>query len=385
MRRFLLSIGVLTTLYIAPAFGQILTVTSPQPAAPGSIVNVTLTNNTLNGISYVGQPLAMLTETGTLVQPLQFFGDIAFFILPGSTVNLGLVAPMTGAGSDGSFVLLFSSLIGAGRAVTRLDVGSADPQFPTLHAWPARTPFMFSTHELDFSTPTKAEWEFGNVGGGPHTFSSGDTLDMFTPGGTTPVASTSLAGLTVNAGLTVRVNVPVTGLTPGPYTITTFYADTAAGLPVFRSHGVQPLGTPNPIDLHLTTGHKVSLNDGAEAFLAFAGFTPNSPPLYFFVAAIQPGTLALPGATAPFIASDPIVLASLQDGVGGLLANNIGTPTPFISPPLPFNLGNYFEPSVGIVHPGPAFSGVSFRVAAVAFDSNAGDFGASQSETLTLE
>ena len=68
-----------------------------------------------------------------------------------------------------------------------------------------------------------------------------------------------------------------------------------------------------------------------------------------------------------------------------MLTNHFGAATQLILPPFPFYNGNSSVSAIRLNHPGPLFSGLSFRVAAVGFESVLGQWAASQSEYLTLE
>ncbi len=207
-----------------------------NPVQPGVPFSVNFTNTSSGWISLSAVPnLALLQPTGELIVP-EIVGcqPVGSALPPGATQTLSFATPASGPGSAGSFVLLFPYCDGA---VDRVDVGAADPAFPDIHTYPAGTPVNTLGHHVSFPPAQGLDWELANTGSADHTFSGG-TLDLFLPGGTTPVATLGLAGITVPAGGVTRIALPLNGLTPGPYTVRLEWVDPAAGV-TRASHGIE--------------------------------------------------------------------------------------------------------------------------------------------------
>ena len=375
MRTLILAMILASALTATSLRGQTLTVTSAQPALAGSLVTAVLNNGSGQVLTWIGNPLHLLTGTGELAQGVPFGSDLAFALSPGGTFNFSFMLPSTGPGSDGSFLLRFSGGLG-GSAIARLDVGTPDPLFPPLHAYPARYPSRFQGHGVDFAGPQADEWELANSSAFGFSYSVGDRIDIVVPGGSSPLASFDLSGMSIAARSTLRIPLPLTGLAPVTYTVRSFFSGSST------THGIQ--NDPR-IDLNLPAGRNMPIGGALPVQLHLSDFTAGLPQ-YALIVSFQPGFFIAPDGTAvPVDPSDPLVPVSVLTGLGGLIVNGVGTALPFIAPPLPFYTGNSVADGVSMNHPGPMFSGFTIRFCGIGFDPMTGAFGASQPEEVILQ
>ena len=234
-------------------------------------------------------------------------------------------------------------------------------------------------------------WELANTGSADHTFPGG-TLDLFTPGGTTPVATLGLAGITVPAGGVTRIALPLSGLTPGPYTVKVEWIDPGTGVTTRASHGIE--ASPSAyVDLHFPGGKLVPLNGSIPARITISGLCPpftsfGQPlgplPSYALALGILPGSTQIGSAVVPLV-MDPFVRASVLHGLHGFLQNYSGVTVPLTA--YCAHQVDAFPAASGIViqHPNLlAVSGLRLRAAVLALDSK-GTFAASQPEEITFQ
>jgi hypothetical protein len=363
-----------------------------NPVQPGVPFNVAFTNNTTTQIPFSASPLLhLLQPTGELITP-EIVGclPVGMAIPPNGTATLSFTAPAKGPGSAGSFVLLFP--YGSG-AVARIDVGKASTNFPDIHTYPVNTPYNAVGHEVTFPpNQATADWEFSNTGSSSFKFTSG-TLQLFTPGGTVQVASLNLNGISVPAGGATRIQLPLKGLTPGPYTVQVLWIDPGTKAPMIVRHGIQPPSTTNA-DLHFPGGRVVSWRSSISARVAMSGFPASGSPLnptwpnlaYILLLGYLPGSSPLPGGDVLPLVADPLLLASLQHGAWGVLGNHFGLATTLSAYCAHSTLSMPVGSGMQINHPNiPAVVGLTVRVAVGAVDLKTPNaFAASQPEEITF-
>jgi len=353
------------------------------PVTPGVPFPVVLTNNTSICIDVqTTNVLTLLQPGGELIAPaLVGCGPTASCLANGAKTTLNYTTPTTGPGSSGSFVLLCP--YGSGAAA-RIDVGAASPGFPDIHAYPTRIPHGPGGHHIAFPPGAGSEWEFANTAGVARVISP--NVRIYTPGGSVPVASTSYPSLTVPAGGVARVSLPLARLAAGPYTVQADWIDPGTSGPVSVRHGID-LSAAAGVDLHLPGGPVVPLKGALSARIAVPRPFYRTPAPWPYVVAIgyQPGTTTFPGGAIAPLALDPLVVASVLNGVGGLLTNNVGNTT--AGAIYCAHRNTYFPVAtgIGIGHPGPALSGLRLRVGAIAIDPGNSAVMASQPEEITLQ
>jgi hypothetical protein len=361
-----------------------------NPVKPGVPFTVAFTNNTTVGIPFSAMPLLhLLQPTGELIVPeIVGCSPVGMMVPPNGKQTIGFTAPAKGPGSAGSFVLLFPY---GGGAVARVDVGKASAKFPDIHAYPVNTPFNLVGHQVKFPPNQVADWEFANTGGSTHRFASGQ-LSLFTPGGTVPVASLNLTGITVRAGGATRILLPLKGLTPGPYTVQVWWVDPGTNYLVVVRHGIVP-ASKTAIDLHLPAGRVVPWQGSISARVAISGFAstgrpPKWPNLgYGLLMGYLPGSSVLPGGAVLPLVPDPLVLASLNHGAWGVLSNHIGIAKTMSTYCAHQTWSMPVGTGIQIRHPNiVAISGLTLRVAAVATDLKLPNvFATSQPEEITFQ
>lgn len=359
------------------------------PVTAGQPFTVVFTNNTTANIPFSAAPLLhLLQPTGELIIPeIVGCSPVGTSVAPNTTVNLSFTAPAKGPGSAGSFVVLFPY---GGGAVARVDVGKASASFPDIHTYPVNTPFNAVGHEVTFPpNQAAADWEFSNTGSSSHKFTSG-SLQIFTPGGTVPVASLGLNGITVPAGGATRIQLPLKGLTPGPYTVQVLWVDPGIKAPMIVRHGIQPPATTNA-DLHFPGGRVVGWASSIPARVAMSGFAAAGNPLnptwpnlaYILLLGFVPGSSPLPGGDVLPLVADPLMLASLQHGAWGVLGNHFGGAKTLSTYCAHSTLSMPVGSGMQIHHPNiAAVVGLTLRVAVGAVDLKANAFAASQGEEI---
>jgi hypothetical protein len=278
-------------------------------------------------------------------------------------------------------------LVSPAGAAARVDVGTASSVFPDIHVYPPDMPSAPAARRGHHVTFPNAEWELANTGSASHTMTSA-FLDVFTPGGTVPIAGASLAGVAIPAGGVTRVPLPLAG-PAGPYTVRVQWVDPAAGAQAVR-HGIE--ASPSTImDLQLAAGSVVPVGGKIPVRVTMSGFpiraisfTPTANIFYAVVLTFLPGASPMPGG-AVFAGSfgDPLVHASLTGGLGGMLTNNVGW-AEIRSVYCAHSLDYIPEGTAEIGHHGiPALSGLELGVTAVAVDDQ-GNWGASQGERVVF-
>lgn len=363
---------VLVTALTLQAGAQIITL-PPGPVAPGSTFPVTIFNNLAFNLGFPCDLTLGLqhADGGMILYPSA--GDCSFSFPPGTSITVQFTAPASGPGSNGSFVL---DVYGA---AVRLDVGAPSPSFPAIHGCPAGIFNRFGGHQSH--SIWAHHWQVANTGVAPHTFGAGDQIRIFAPGGTVPLAVASLAGHTVPGQSAASGPLPVAGLAPGPYTVEMTWLDPATNATMSVRHGIQ--SDLSKIDVGLPGGHVIPSGGVLPISLAIGAFPPFTLPVYAFCIGIAPGSTPIPGAGAIPLVLDAAVSASLANGVGGLLVANVGVAVPYSFSVL--YAGYYVAAGVGVTHPGPAFSGLTVRGAAFAFELTQGVFGVSQGEDLVIQ
>jgi hypothetical protein len=329
--------------------------------------------------------VTMMQPTGEVIAPeLVGCGPISICLAAGQPFPVQYTTPAAGPGSSGSFVLLCP--YGSG-ACARIDVGAPSPAFPDIHTYPTRMPHGPGAHHLPVIPSGAPEWEFSNTAAQAHAIVP--TISILAPGGTTPLATASPA-LVVPAGGVVRTSLPIAGLAPGPYTVSVQWFDPGLSAVTTVMHGIEiSPATGASIDLHLPGGKQVPFGGSIPA--RFAVRDPGNPWVpatwsYLLCAGVLPGSTPLPGgAIAPLVA-DAAVLASITNGINGLLLNNAGVTV---------SQGAYCAHAVhswavatgmGIAHPNiPGLSGAGARIGVVAYDPAGATWIASQPEDVTLQ
>lgn len=367
------------------ATGQVTLQLPSSPVTPGTPFTVVLTNNTNQCVdTLVTNVLTLMQPGGEVIAPvLVGCGPVATCLSNGQSASLTFTTPASGPGSAGSFVLLCPY---AGGAAARLDVGAPATGFPDLHTYPAAMPHGPGAHKIGLPLGGSPDWEFANTSGQGRTIFP--LIEVLLPGAATPVA-VSNPTVTVPANGTTQVTTPFAGLAPGPYTVRVTWLDPGIGGQLTASHGVVLTGGTS-LDLHLPGGRVVPAGGALPARLAVDQGVPFvSAPVWSYVLAVgaTPGSTALPGGIlAPLAAADPLVQASILNGINGLLAGHAGTTS---SQSVYCAHGTtQFAVAGGILlgHPNlPALSGATFRIAAVAFEPVTGAWLASQPEQITLQ
>ena len=366
-----------------PATSQTTIQVPSTPVTPGVPFQVVLTNRTSICIdTSVTNVLTLLQSGGELIAPvLVGCGPVGSCLVNGASTTLSYTAPASGPGSSGSFLLLCPH--GSGAAA-RLDVGTASPVFPDIHAYPTLVPHGPGGHHLPFPPSTGSEWEFASTASQPCVISP--TLQIFQPGGSTPVASTGFPSLTVPANGVVRVSLPLAGLAAGPYTVQADWIDPGTNGPISIRHGIE-LSSGVSVDLHLPDGPYIPRGGSISARFTVTQSAMSPPVAWPYVVAVgyQPGTMTFPQGVIVPLALDPMVVASVQNGIGGLLSANIGT-TSSASVYCAHSV-TYYPVATGtrIAHPGPVLSGLRLRVGVLALNPSAGPDAASQPEEIVLQ
>jgi hypothetical protein len=359
--------------------GQIITGVTSSSIGNYTFVNATVVNDTTQPIWIFHYPaLALLTPDGELASPRYLScNDAIFGFGHGATLNASGAFPNPPAMPAGSYVLFFTH--GAG-AVARYDFGGTSPGFPDIHVFPSAILNGFTSHAFDPWSGT-AVWSIGNVSSVPFTFSAGDTLRVLAATGGAPVAVFPLAGLIIQPGKVMGITLPT--LPPAPYLVEVTWTDPSAGSQL-RRIGVRD---HQQVDLHFPRGRNVPIGGNIEAIVGLQyAFIPGATPAptYALAIGLSSASTVLPGGVLLPLAIDPLVLASLTDGIGGLLQNNTGVPPSVYVPFCPAD--RFMSPSILLNHPNiPALSGVVLRVAAAAYDPVSGAWGASQVAEISLQ
>jgi len=368
----------------AGARGQIILQPPAGPVQPGVPFTVTLTNNSSTCIdTMVTNVLTLLQPTGELVAPeLVGCGPVSFCLSNGQVASLSYTTPATGPGSSGSFVLMCP--YGSGAAV-RLDVGVPSVSFPAIHTYPTAIPHGPGGHQVAYPATAGSEWEFANTTNQAQLISP--TILIFTPGGAVPVAFTTFSSLFVPANGVTRVSLPLAGIPSGPYTVETIWVDPAMGSSATVKHGIQ-LGSGVMVDLHLPGGHVLVPGGTIEARIALneAGFF--TTPTWSFALAVGflPGSTPLPGGVIVPLVPDLLVMASISDGVGGLITGNVGLTTTQSVYCAQSSTSYPVATGIQITHPGPpSLGGLTVRLGALAIEPLTGQIAASQPEEITFQ
>jgi hypothetical protein len=346
----------------------------PGPVSPGTTIPINLINDTNHSIwSPCWQYVWMQHADGGVVLFPGLASDCLWELEPGWQAAAWFQVPATGPGSNGSWVVRWNDV------VARLDVGTPSPSFPAIHSNPAGISRRFGGHSTR-SESWSMDWEVSNTGTAPHTFGAADVIRIFSPGGTVPLVTISLAGVTTREHRALKASLPISGLAPGPYTVETTWLDPATNAITSSRHGIQFAGG---VDVQLPGGHVIPMGGELPVALNLSGFDSGGVVVYVFCLGIAPGSTYVPGAGFVPLVMDPLVAASVADGIGGLLIANIGEadPTPYPLDPA----GTYTAVGLGVTHPGVAFSGSIVRAAAVGFDPIARTFGVSQGEDLLIQ
>jgi hypothetical protein len=356
----------------------------PGPSIPGSTLTASLVPGGGVPLCVSGTSLFMLTSGGDLVLPRFYQGHINWSCSATIPIPVTLQIPAVGPGSSGSFVAYHHYPPGL---AARLDVGQPSANFPAVHTLPEGIERGYGSHmpwsSLSAATST---WAFVNTSAAVHIFAPGDSIRVYTPGGTAPVLTFQLAGLTVPAG--GKLGIPLLNpLAPAPYTVDVTWLDPLGGM-VTRRIGVHG---DSLSDLHLPGGNSLPIGGTVSAIVQF-GSVATGPvvPGYALLVGFQPGSTPLPaGAILPLV-PDTLVLASLSGGLAPFLANTPGTavvmPAPgcvgYCGPGGSFvNLG---ATGIALSHPGPFLSGWVLRLAGLLASPSTGVWRATQLEELFL-
>jgi hypothetical protein len=329
----------------------------------------------------VSNVLALLQSTGDLITPtLVGCGPVSFCSF-GAPISVQFTPPASGPGSNGSFVLLCPY---AGGAAARLDVLAPGAGFTDIHAFPAALPHGPGGHHVDVPGGG-AEWVLANTATVAHTVSV--TIDVFAPGGTVPVASATQL-LIVPAGGLVQATLPLAGLPLGPYTVETRWFDPGTQSNVTVRHGIET-ATATSLDLHYPAGKVIPLGGSLPARFAVrdvTGWWVSPTWSYLFCIGVLPGTTPLPGGAIFPLVPDVVVIASITDGIGGLITGFAGqTISEGVYCAHSFNWWATAS-GISIAHPNvPGLSGLGGRTAVVAYDPAGQVWAASQPEDVVLQ
>jgi hypothetical protein len=366
--------STLCLLFVTSAVSAQIITLPPGPFAAGQGIFVGVFNNTAGVLGVpcgTNQPMLALQHPEGAIIKYPNTTD-CFTAFPVGTSLIGFIAiPASGPGSNGSFVLRSFG------AAVRLDVGTPSASFSAIHTYPANPLWRFYAHVWN-PVAGAVDWAFANTGSTNHVFGAADVMRVFSPGGTVPLVTTSLAGVTVPARLETVMTLSLPGLPAGPYTVETTWLDPATNVVTTQRHGIQAFSAA---DLNLPGGHVIPSGGVLPAELNLVSFPVPSTPLYAFCVGIAPGSTPVPGVSAVPLMLDAAVTASLADGIGGLIVNHVGATVPWGSG----SEGAYTASGIGVTHPGPAFSGITVRCAAIAFEPVSGQFGASQGEDLLIQ
>lgn len=351
------------------------------PVAPGFPVGIALNSGSGYTNTISGPRIFLLHPEGELITPLyatRISG--AAPMIPSNVLSTEFVTvPPAGPGSSGSFVLYFP--LGQG-AVARLDVGVPTADWPEIHVFPRMVHMGFGTHRAGFSFPLiSAVWALANCGATTHVFTAGDSLEIRGSDGTAVLVTQSLAGIPVPAGGITEITLPIAGFAPAPYLVRIAWDDPVAG-PTVRTHGVRPL---SGADLHLPGGKSIPFGGSTTARVNLESAAA-TPPAFALAVGVAPGNSVLPGGMLLPLDFDALVLASLANGLSGLLTGNLGVAIGPVGPCFCMSPTAWVSGPIGISHPGiPALGGAQVRVAAVGVDSVSGTIRATQGELLTLQ
>ena len=380
------SISLVLALGVA-ASAQRVTV-QPTVATPGQQITVTVYNDTAGNLFYAAGysasrscSLRIVRHSGELASRPLIPGqlcDALAALPPGQWFQQPLIAPT----APGSYAVVFVS---GDRGAARLEVLTPTPNARQLSLYPSRIHRPQIAHQHDFSNPQNTPWEFANVGTTPHTFVSGDRIDLFTPGGTTLVATLDLAGVHVPPGKVTAVTLPSAGLAPGPYSVRAAHFDPGAGTAVVTRGGLQVMGSR--ANLHMVNGHDLVPGTPLRVVLTLTDFPPPGPtgqdPYYALMVGFQPGTTPLAGGLELGLTLDGLAVASITTQLGGLLASNVGQAPNEYGPSTLFYEG--LVEDITMAHPNiPALTGLPLRMAAVAIDASMTVWGSSQPEEFIL-
>jgi hypothetical protein len=371
---------------IVSAVSAQMTLTVPAaPVSPGVPFTVTLIDNgpACGFDLLVTNLLTLMQPTGEVIAPeLVGCGPVSICSSSGQPHLLQYTVPASGPGSSGSFVLLCPYASGA---AARLDVVAPSAAFPDIHTYPAQMPHGVGAHHIETSFAGNNDWEFANTAAVPRSIAP--TIDILAPGGSVPIVSASVT-LLVPAGGVVRTTLPLTGLPAGPYTVSVQWFDPGLGAATTVRHGIE-LSSITSLDLHLPGGKLIPVGGSIPARFAvrdLSSFWTVPTWSYLFCVGILPGSTPLPGGALVPLVPDVVVIASITDGIGGLLTNNVGVTSP---------QGAYCAHAVttwataagiSIAHPNvPGVSGFTAHVAAVAFEPGSQVWAASQPEDVTLQ
>jgi len=379
--RTLLALGLLT-LVVGFAPAQVTLQIPISPVQPGVAFTVVLTNNTSTCIDLSRtNVLTLLQPGGELISPvLVGCGPVGTCLVNGGKAIIGFTPPATGPGSAGSYVLLCPH---AGGAAVRLNVGLPGSGFPDIHAYPFAIPHGPGGHHIPFP-PGAGSWEFANTASTARVIAV--KLQLFRPGRSTSVATSLLSALAIPANGVTRVSLPLTAFAAGPYTVQAEWIDPGTSSTVTSRHGIE-LSSGTSVDLHFPGGRHVARKASITARIAVPRASPQAPAPWPYVLAVgyQPGTTKLPGGSILPLAIDPLVVASVVNGINGILSSNVGA-TSSTSVYCAHSV-TYYPTATGIriAHPGPVLSGLRLRVGAIVIDPGTNAITASQPEEITLQ
>lgn len=358
------------------AHSQTLTLLSPP--LPGSVLPVVVTNDQFDAIAI--QPLVLLRATGELVIPKAAYqSDAVKMIESGAQGALEIDIPATGPGSNGSFLLYFR---GGKRAAMRLDVGTADATFPTLHVALENIASGYNSHSWNYEFGTSRIMLL-NSGTESHVLGLNDRVRIFAPGSDVALAEMSISGSQIEAGKGIEMSLPMWDLEPGSYTLSVEMEDPLLG-PIERRFGMHM--PSDHADLHFPGGRFVP-DDGVLPAHILASTKPQSGVLtYAFMLGKDEGTTPLGhGITLP-LARDMFVMQSLSSGLFQSLRNGQGRMSAADQPCFCYGLEYYQSPTIQIHHPDlPIFKGLTLRAAAVVIDSHGVAIGVTQAEEVLFE
>ncbi len=368
---------------------------SPSVVNPGTTLTAVVSGTPTVPLHLNGTRAFLLTATGDLVTPRFKQGHTTTFTAtgpPGETAQLQV--PASGPGSTGSHVLFVpnsttisgpSGPPGFAGLAARIDVGAPTPGFPALHPFPINLVSGFGSYAtFGLSILGPAEWCFANTSPVPITLGPTDVARVFVPGGTAPLVTTSLTGITIPPSQVISFVIIGAALPAAPYTVQIDWLDPFVGAASVRT-GIRGSNLGFGADLHLPAGRTVAPGGSLDVYADIPALS--GAPSFFLLVGYQPGSTTVPGGAVVPLVPDELVLASLAGSLAPYLPGASGTAVPF-GPACagycgPGTIATSLASGISVTHPGPVASGLVLRLALVAFVAP-GQWIPTQGQEITL-
>lgn len=371
-----------------------VSVLTPQPVAPGTSLSIQISNDGSSCMLFHGAQVSLMAVDGDPAAPPT---PVPFTMWGGNSGMVTLTAPVPAPGAASSYLLFVDGVIDfhyfncpftvlpivlPAIAHARLDVGGATP-FPTFHAHASNIADHRSFAAGGSSFLQLERWLVANATGAPQTLGATDRVELRNVGSSHAFFTESVGGEVIAPHGNRPVFLPTGTLAPGPYEVWTFLTEPSTGLQRAVSYGLRIRGDAATgeagVSLRLPAGREIPLTGSLPVALEMDDFFA-AIPSYHVLLGMIPGTAVGPfGVVVPVAASDPLLALSLGEAAH-LIGGASGTA---INPTAPAYSGASISAPITLVHPGPAYSGFSFRVLAVAMNATP-YFGASQGELVTL-